>query len=142
MGESELQARLDAIPWAGFLTCIGSADDVPETLRRIFDSDEAVALDATHHLWCHLVSGGVTPAVASLAFPFLLEALPNATESVAIELMDIVASCMRHSDLSDEPLCESLRQLARGQRPYWAQWASSQNEEAAFLAREVLACTS
>ena len=93
--QTSLRARLDAIPWSDFKTCLGPADKMGEVLERLASTDSAAALAASRELWCDLVSSGIgPPSVAIHALPFVLDVLPQADEELTTELLELVWRCV------------------------------------------------
>jgi HEAT repeat protein len=76
------RAELEAVDWAGLKHNYGTAEDVPELLRRCAGTDPDDAEDAAFHLLNHLYhqGGWVCPAAAA-ALPFVLRlaAAPQVT---------------------------------------------------------------
>jgi hypothetical protein len=83
--------RIAAVDWTAFHTAYGRADEVPNQLLRLASPDKATALKASHELWCVLCHQHVQIGTAALpAFPFILEVMRAADESLVYEILDIV----------------------------------------------------
>jgi hypothetical protein len=89
--QTDWQTRLNAVDWPRFHTIYGVADKVPEQIERLYSPDEATALSAAGDLLAGLCRQQVQISSAALpAFPFLMEMLPSASESVTVEILDIL----------------------------------------------------
>ncbi len=161
--ERELLERLRAVSWAGYRTAYGSAafdhtferangaterwGSVPEQLELLRSSDEAVAVSASHHLWCCLCHQHAYVASAALpALPFLLATLDHASERVVVETLDILvrmASCSRAENAASAvppgAWAEDLRRQLVVARPRFEALAASPSEEVAGWARTLVA---
>lgn len=138
--QTPLRARLDAIPWSNFRTCLGPADKMGEVLERLASTELTAALAASRDLWCDLVSGGIgPPSVAIHALPFVLDVLPQAGEQLTIELLELIWRCV-HFDRPDETATfQELRRMIIAQRPRLFGYATDPNQEIAELAKDILA---
>ena len=138
--QTPFRARLDAIPWSNFRTCLGPADKMGEVLERLASTDLTAALAASRDLWCDLVSGGIgPPSVAIHALPFVLDVLPQAGEQLTIELLELIWRCV-HFDRPDETATfQELRRMVIAQRPRLFGYATDPNQEIAELAKDILA---
>lgn len=138
--QTPLRARLDAIPWSNFRTCLGPADKMGEVLERLASTDLTAALAASRDLWCDLVSGGIGPPLVAIhALPFVLDVLPQAGEQLTIELLELIWRCV-HFDRPDETATfQELRRMVIAQRPRLFGYATDPNQEIAELAKDILA---
>lgn len=138
--QTPFRARLDAIPWSNFRTCLGPADKMGEVLERLASTDLTAALAASRDLWCDLVSGGIgPPSVAIHALPFVLDVLPQAGDQLTIELLELIWRCV-HFDRPDETATfQELRRMVIAQRPRLFGYATDPNQEIAELAKDILA---
>jgi hypothetical protein len=83
--------RIAAVEWTAFHTAYGRADDVPNQLLRLASPDKAMALKASHELWCGLCHQHVQVGTAALpALPFILEVMQAANEPLVYEILDII----------------------------------------------------
>jgi predicted RNase H-like HicB family nuclease len=100
---NDVETRLNSIDWTQFETAYGAATRVPEFIRQLWSSDEKVAFEATHQLWCGLCHQHVFVSSAALpAFPFLLDALLFGSDAMKEELMDIFLGFARCTSRSTE----------------------------------------
>jgi hypothetical protein len=88
-----------AVSWDQFETAYGAATMVPEQLVALVGSDEKRALHAAGKLDGMLCHQHVRADSAALpALPFLVEALDQVVESVAVEILNLIrglAACVR-----------------------------------------------
>ena len=140
LARTPLRTRLHAIPWSDFKTCLGPADKMGEKLERLASTDPTAALAASRELWRDLVSGGIgPPPVAVLALPFVLDVLPQASEELTIELLELVWRCI-HFDRPDETATfKELRRMVMAQRPRLLGYATGPSQEIAEWAKDILA---
>ena len=138
--QTPLRTRLNAIPWSDFKTCLGPADKMGEKLERLASTDPTAALAASRELWRDLVSGGIgPPPVAVLVLPFVLDVLPQASEELTIELLELVWRCI-HFDRPDETATlKELRRMVIAQRPRLLGYAAGPSQEIAEWAKDILA---
>ncbi|WP_405831306.1 hypothetical protein [Streptomyces sp. NBC_01176] len=72
-------AELDDVPWSALTHAYGSAEDVPELIRALYQGDEETAAEAIHELYGNIHhQGSVYPASAP-AVPFLAHAVHHAS---------------------------------------------------------------
>jgi hypothetical protein len=111
-----------------------------EKLERLASTDPSAALTASRELWCDLVSGGIgPPPVAVLALPFVFDVLPQASEELTIELLELVWRCI-HFDRPDETATfKELRRMVMAQRPRLLEYATGPSQEIAEWAKDILA---
>lgn len=140
LAHTSLRTRLDAIPWSEYKTCLGPADKRGERLERLASPDPTTALAASRELWGDLASGGIgPPPVAVLALPFVLDVLPQASEELTIELLELVWRCI-HFDRPDETATfKELRRMVIAQRPRLLGYATGPSQEIAEWAKHILA---
>jgi hypothetical protein len=156
--EADLRDRLAAIPWTEYRTAYGDADgehwfetasgqrtdrwgSIPEQLLALASNDMPTAMAASHHLWCCLchqhayVSSGALPAL-----PFLLEIIDDASDEVAVEILDIItgfATCSR-GDTQDEDWIRELRMRLVAEQDRFTKLARHANSDIAAWGRRVL----
>ncbi len=139
----DFEAQLEAVDWNRYETAYGVATPVPDQLRRLLSPDREVALQASHDLWCGLCHQHAYVSSAALpALPFLVRALENADEQIAIEILDIlkgfaVCTWPRGSDCGPEWLFQ-LREDLSSHTELIARFRSSPNEEVRDFAEEIL----
>ncbi|MEJ1170624.1 hypothetical protein [Variovorax sp. CCNWLW235] len=135
-----LRTRLNAIPWSDFRTCLGPADKMGGKLERLASTDPAAALAASRELWCDLVSGGIgPPPVAVLALPFVLDVLPQASEELTIELLELVWRCIHFEGPDETETFKELRRMVMARRPRLLEYAAGPSQEIAEWAKDILA---
>ena len=90
MGD-KYKARLEEFDWEKYETAYGSASKVPGQLVRLRSCQDTQALQASHELWCGLCHQHAYVSSAALpALSFILEVLEQASEQLAIEILDIL----------------------------------------------------
>jgi len=95
-----LRHKLVEIPWESFSTAYGSASDVPLEIENLFSHDLSIAKEASHKLWCGLCHQHAFVSSAALpALPFLLLALNQVSDSLKIEILDMLAGFAKCSKL-------------------------------------------
>jgi hypothetical protein len=137
--------RLAAIPWTEYRTAYGDAagehwfetasgqrterwGSVPEQLIALASSDVPTAMAASHHLWCCLCHQHAYVSSAALpALPFLLEIIEDASDEVAVEILDIVAgfaTCSNGDASRQEGWVRELRTRLVAEQDRFAQLAN------------------
>lgn len=112
--DTSMDDELAAVPWAEYETAYGPATEVPEQLRRLGSADEAIALRASHDLWCGLCHQHVFVSTAALpALPFILRVLDQASPRLEVEILDILLGFARCT------APEALTEAARRSQPAW-----------------------
>ena len=89
--QKDLEMRLKRVDWRALDTAYGSAESVPRWLWDLRFAGILVAEDAVNTLCgalCH--QKGQLGSAALEALPFLLEFLPDVTESLRTEILDIL----------------------------------------------------
>jgi hypothetical protein len=89
--QKDLEMRLKRVDWSTLDTAYGSAESVPRWLWDLRFASIPVAEDAVNALCgalCH--QKGQLGSAALEALPFLLEFLPDVTESLRIDILDIL----------------------------------------------------
>lgn len=111
-----------------------------EKLERLASTDSATALAASRELWCDLVSAGIgPPPVAVLALPFVLDVLPQASEELTIELLELVWRCIHFERPDETETFKELRRMVMAQRPRLLGYAAGPSQEIAEWAKDILA---
>jgi hypothetical protein len=89
--DDALLSEISRVNWSHFHTAYGSAENtVPFYLKNIFCSDESIALDATHQLWCSISHQGVNMTDAALpSYEILKSGLIKLGDNVKAEILDI-----------------------------------------------------
>jgi hypothetical protein len=150
--------RLAAVPWANFQTAYGNAasdhafetadrrpagrwGSIAEQLTALASTDHAIAMQASHHLWCSLCHQHAYVSSAALpALPFLLEVLDDADDKLAVEILDILtgfATCSHETAAGPSWILELREQLV-AQRARLQALARHRDDEVASWARRVL----
>lgn len=159
--DSSYEQRVRGIDWAPYRTAYGSASkrlvfvrkdgrgpednwgSVADQLVRLASRDPAEAQTASHQLWCSLChQHAYVSSAARPAFPFLLEVLDSACESLQVEILDIVvgiASCCLTGRLDpDGEWAKELEVDIRSAVPRFRALAAHPNEEIADWANKYL----
>jgi hypothetical protein len=155
--------RLSAVQWSDYETAYGNAagdhmfesgtgtrrtterwGSVAEQLVQLSSTDVEQALAASHHLWCCLCHQHAYVASAALpALPFLLLALDDANELLAIEILDILAGmaiCSRAGGAKpDGPWIVDLRRQLVAERSRFEALVTHPNQEVSDWAQTILA---
>ncbi len=136
-----LAQQLDAIDWSEYDTAYGPATEVPDSLRKLLSDDHAMAMKASHKLWCGLCHQHAYVSSAALpALPFILHALDQADQYLAIEILDIFvgfAVCTNPKSHELERWERQLRESLQGELPRFHRLATSPNEEIADFAQRI-----
>ena len=87
----EITEKIDNINWVDYETAYGNAEmTIPFYLKNLFCSDNGIALEATHQLWCSLCHQHAFISTASLpAYDILKIALLELDNKMKIEILDI-----------------------------------------------------
>ena len=105
--DKKILNQIDEIKWENFETAYGNAKDTtPNYLKDIYSSDEKIAMQATHHLWCSLCHQHAYISSASLpAYEIIKNRLIECEDKLKIELLDIMygfAACSNHKTEYEE----------------------------------------
>lgn len=118
--------RLASVDWSAYESAYGSAAGVADQILSLRSLDREGRLQASHELWASLCHQHAFVSSAALpALPFLLEALEDANEELAVELLDILVGFA---------VCTSPR---RAERPQWAEELAAGLEDAKPLAQRL-----
>ncbi|MGW5093755.1 hypothetical protein ACWEQ1_26670 [Streptomyces nodosus] len=71
-------AELDHVPWHALTHAYGSAEDVPELIRALYEDDEAAADEAIYELFGNIHHQGTVYQASAPAVPFLAHAVRHA----------------------------------------------------------------
>lgn len=88
---SHISDKIDKVNWANFQTAYGNAEKtIPFYLKNLFCSDEKIAMDASHQLWCSLCHQHVFISDAAVpSYEILKIALSELNDELKIEILDI-----------------------------------------------------
>ncbi|MFE9426483.1 hypothetical protein ACFYNO_26375 [Kitasatospora sp. NPDC006697] len=96
-------AELDRVPWSELTHAYGSAEDVPELIKALYDTDEETVDGAIYELYGNIHhQGSVYPASAP-AVPFLAHAVLHAPHKRADLLMLLATLADHQPDDVDSP---------------------------------------
>lgn len=139
--EADLDA-IHAINWSDYTTAYGSAAGVPQDLIELFLGGSR-SLKAASRLWADLCHQHAYVSSAALpAFEFILLALESASESLQIELLDILlgfANCTlpgHQADAQDWKL--KLHEKMLENVPRIRPFASAKNQDVREFAELIL----
>lgn len=136
--------RLNEIDWTKYQTAYGRADDVRDQLLRLASTDQAVAMNVTHELWCGLCHQHAYISDAALpALPFILEVLDSANDELAVEILDIltgfaICSTLGPNRCSTNQWEQTLRSRLRDELPRFIAFSNHANEEIAGFAERIV----
>ena len=149
--ETDWQVRLHAVDWSAFHTIYGTAGNVPEQIERLHSPDENIALSGAGDLRAGLCHQHIQIASAALpAFPFIMDMLPDASEKVTIEILELLAGFARTTDpvrmhqfasavgkrrMPQPEWVADLRRALEAALPRIAAYAAHENPAIAELAR-------
>lgn len=88
-------AELDAVPWHTLTHAYGSAEDVPELIRALYQDDEATAGEAIYELYGNIHHQGTVYQASAPAVPFLAHAVRHAPGK-RDELLMLLATLADH----------------------------------------------
>ncbi|MFI6493946.1 hypothetical protein [Streptomyces sp. NPDC050564] len=71
-------AELDDVQWHALTHAYGSAEDVPELIRALYQDDEETAGEAIHELYGNIHHQGTVYPASAPAVPFLAHAVRHA----------------------------------------------------------------
>ncbi len=102
-----IEKQIKEIDWSKLKTAYGNAENtIPNYLKNIYCSDEKIAMDATHQLWCSLCHQHAYISTASLpSYEIIKNRLINCDDKLKVELLDILygfACCSNHKTQDEE----------------------------------------
>ena len=103
----DIENQIKEIDWAKLKTAYGSAENtIPNYLKNIYCSNEKIAMDATHQLWCSLCHQHTYISTASLpSYEIIKNRLIKCDDKLKVELLDIFygfACCSNHTTQDEE----------------------------------------
>ncbi|MFJ3762185.1 hypothetical protein [Streptomyces sp. NPDC090080] len=80
-------AELDLVQWHSLTHAYGSAEDVPQLIRALYESDDETADEALYELYGNIHHQGTVYSASAPAVPFLAHAVRHAPTKRAELLM-------------------------------------------------------
>ncbi|MFJ9714300.1 hypothetical protein ACIRR9_55835, partial [Streptomyces sp. NPDC101234] len=89
-------AELDRVQWHALTHAYGSAEDVPELIKALYQDDEETADEAIYELYGNIHHQGTVYSASAPAVPFLAHAVRHAPNKRA-ELLMLLAVLADHA---------------------------------------------
>lgn len=143
--DEKTKKQIDSIKWENFETAYGNAKETtPDYLKNIYNSDEKIAMKATHHLWCSLCHQHAYISSASLpAYEIIKDRIIECNEKLKIELLDIMygfAACSNHKteDGKYNDLTAKMKRKLLKDKAIFKELALHKDEEIKDFAESIL----
>lgn len=137
-----------SVDWAGYQTAYGGAERVGSQLLALNSANHQAAMDASHDLWCGLCHQHASVSSAAMpAYPFLVEFLADACDTLKVEILDILLGFAICS-MPDVPVTaandlkwrNALHSAFVDDIAIYKELASSENGEIVDFAERIVSC--